>query len=465
MRIHRIILAAACCLSLTSLQAQEHNQKHGRLRDYGITPGIFEPGQWNAITDVPGVTVGHVTLIGNDMRTGVTAIVPHQGNLFTQKTPAAVYVGNGFGKLSGTTQVRELGNIEVPVILTNTLSVAQGIEGVIDYTIARNPWCMSVNAVVGETNDCGLNNIQKRFVKAKHVVKAIESAQSGPVEEGPVGAGAGTVCFGFKGGIGTSSRVLPAAYGGYTVGVLVQTNYGGVLEIDGVKVGEALGHYSFKNAVEKDRAAKAQAAEQAVAGSCCQDAAEGRMLADAGKGADGRMLADAEMQKADSRMLADAGKTADGRMLADAEMQKADGRMLADAGKAPDGDVRLNPDGSCMMVLITDAPVDARNLERMAKRVMMGMAKTGGIASNGSGDYVIALSVCPENLIDESKPFYTPVLLQNEAMSPLFEAAIEATEEALWNSLFAGYDCKDRNGNTVRALPVDEVVKLLKARE
>lgn len=404
MRIHRIILAAACCFSLTSLQAQEHNQRHGRLRDYGITPGIFEPGQWNAITDVPGVTVGHVTLIGNDMRTGVTAIVPHQGNLFTQKTPAAVYVGNGFGKLSGTTQVRELGNIEVPVILTNTLSVAQGIEGVIDYTIARNPWCMSVNAVVGETNDCGLNNIQKRFVKAKHVVKAIESAQSGPVEEGPVGAGAGTVCFGFKGGIGTSSRVLPAAYGGYTVGVLVQTNYGGVLEIDGVKVGEALGHYSFKNAVEKDRAAKAKAAEQAQ-------------------------------------------------------------EPAADAGKAADGDVRLNPDGSCMMVLITDAPVDARNLERMAKRVMMGMAKTGGIASNGSGDYVIALSVCPENLIDESKPFYTPVLLQNEAMSPLFEAAIEATEEALWNSLFAGYDCKDRNGNTVPALPVDEVVKLLKARE
>ena len=447
MRIHRIILAAACCLSLTSLQAQEHNQKHGRLRDYGITPGIFEPGQWNAITDVPGVTVGHVTLIGNDMRTGVTAIVPHQGNLFTQKTPAAVYVGNGFGKLSGTTQVRELGNIEVPVILTNTLSVAQGIEGVIDYTIARNPWCMSVNAVVGETNDCGLNNIQKRFVKAKHVVKAIESAKSGPVEEGPVGAGAGTVCFGFKGGIGTSSRVLPAAYGGYTVGVLVQTNYGGVLEIDGVKVGEALGQYSFKHAVEKDRAAKAKAAEQAVAGSCCQDAAEGRMLADAGK------AADAGCQDA-----------AEGRMLADAEMQKADSRM-ADAGKTADGDVRLNPDGSCMMVLITDAPVDARNLERMAKRVMMGMAKTGGIASNGSGDYVIALSVCPENLIDESKPFYTPVLLQNEAMSPLFEAAIEATEEALWNSLFAGYDCKDRNGNTVPALPVDEVVKLLKARE
>ena len=441
MDIRHHIIAAACCLSLTSLQAQEHNQKHGRLRDYGITPGIFETGQWNAITDVPGVTVGHVTLIGKDMRTGVTAIVPHQGNLFRQKTPAAVYVGNGFGKLSGTTQVRELGNIEVPVILTNTLSVAQGIEGVIDYTIKNNPTCCSVNAVVGETNDSGLNNIQKRFVKAKHVVEAIENAKSGPVEEGPVGAGAGTVCFGFKGGIGTSSRVLPAVYGGYTVGVLVQSNYGGVLEIDGVKVGEALGQYSFKHAVEKERAARAKVAEQA------QEPA-----ADAGKAADGRMLADA-------------GKVADGRMLADAEMQKADSRMLADAGKAADGDVRLNPDGSCMMVLITDAPVDARNLERMAKRVMMGMAKTGGIASNGSGDYVIALSVCPENLIDESKPFYTPVLLQNEAMSPLFEAAIEATEEALWNSLFAGYDCKDRNGNTVPALPVDEVVKLLKARE
>lgn len=428
MDIRHHIIAAACCLSLTSIQVAR--QGHGRLRDYGITPGIFETGQWNAITDVPGVTVGHVTLIGKDMRTGVTAIVPHQGNLFRQKTPAAVYVGNGFGKLSGTTQVRELGNIEVPVILTNTLSVAQGIEGVIDYTIKNNPTCCSVNAVVGETNDSGLNNIQKRFVKAKHVVEAIENAKSGPVEEGPVGAGAGTVCFGFKGGIGTSSRVLPAVYGGYTVGVLVQSNYGGVLEIDGVKVGEALGQYSFKHAVEQEREARAKAdaeAEQAVADdgkaadACCHDAADGSILADAGK--------------------------------------------VVDAGLAADGDVRLNPDGSCMMVLITDAPVDARNLERMAKRVMMGMAKTGGIASNGSGDYVIALSVCPENLIDESKPFYTPVLLQNEAMSPLFEAAIEATEEALWNSLFAGYDCKDRNGNTVRALPVDEVVKLLKAVE
>ncbi len=422
MKIRSIILAAACCLTLSSLQA--YGQEHGRLRDYGITPGIFEPGQWNAITDVPGVTVGHVTLIGKDMRTGVTAIVPHQGNLFREKTPAAVYVGNGFGKLSGTTQVRELGNIEVPIILTNTLSVAQGIEGVIDYTIKNNPTCCSVNAVVGETNDSGLNNIQKRFVKAKHVVEAIENAKSGPVEEGPVGAGAGTVCFGFKGGIGTSSRVLPAAYGGYTVGVLVQTNYGGVLEIDGVKVGEALGQYSFKNAVEKDRAAKAQAAAQAAA-----DGGQDTVLA-----------------------------AADGGQAAPRGGQDA---VLA----AADGDVRLNPDGSCMMVLITDAPVDARNLERMAKRVMMGMAKTGGIASNGSGDYVIALSVCPENLIDESKPVYTPVLLQNEAMSPLFEAAIEATEEALWNSLFAGYDCKDRNGNTVRALPVDEVVKLLKARK
>ena len=412
---HQILaLAALCCLAFSPLPAQElsGNQPHGRLRDYGITPGIFEPGQWNAITDVPGVTVGHVTLIGKDMRTGVTAIVPHQGNLFRQKTPAAVYVGNGFGKLCGTTQVRELGNIEVPVILTNTLSVAQGIEGVIDYTLKHNPGCCSVNAVVGETNDSGLNNIQKRYVKAKHVVEAIEKASGGPVEEGPVGAGTGTVCFGFKGGIGTSSRVLPSAYGGYTVGVLVQTNYGGVLEIDGVRVGEALGQYSFKNAVESDLAAAASAV--------CTADGDGCSAGDAG----------------------------------------CDAALLAEAGE-----VKLNPDGSCMMVLITDAPLDARNLERMAKRVMMGMAKTGGIASNGSGDYVIALSVCPDNLIDESKPFYTPVLLQNEAMSPLFEAAIEATEEALWNSLFAGKDCKDRQGNTIKALPVEEVVSLLKQRK
>ena len=355
-----MIVAALAALG-TGTFAQTPNR--GRIRDFGIEPGVYQPGKYNAITDVPGVRVGQVTLVeGDDVRTGVTAIVPHEGNVFRLKCPAAVYVGNGFGKLAGVTQVRELGNIETPVILTNTLSVAQGIEGVIDYTLSQpgNEGVGSVNAVVGETNDGHLNDIRGRHVKAAHVVEAIMSAKGGPVEEGCVGAGTGTVCFGWKGGIGTSSRVLPAGLGGYTVGVLVQSNYGGVLEIDGVKVGQMLDH--------------------------------------------------------------------------------------------------LNADGSCMMVVFTDAPLDARNLERLAKRAFMGMAKTGGIASNGSGDYVIAVSVNKDNLIDGRTDFYRPVLLHNDAMSPLFQATIEATSEALWNSLFMAKDTKGRDGHFVPALPLGPVL-------
>lgn len=355
----------------------------GRIRDYGIEPGIFRPGAYNAITDVPGVKVGQVTLIeGDDIRTGVTAIVPHEGNLFRKKCPAAVYVGNGFGKLAGVTQIRELGNIETPIVLTNTLSVAQGIEGVLSYSlnVKGNENVRSVNAVVGETNDGQLNDIRGRHVTADDVVKAILSAKTGPVEEGCVGAGTGTICFGWKGGIGTSSRILPKELGGYTVGVLVQTNYGGILEIDGAPVGRRLGQYSFKKSVENP-------------------------------------------------------------------------------------DYQLNPDGSCMMVVLTDAPLDARNLERLAKRAIMGLAKTGGIASNGSGDYVIAVSVYPENLIDESTEKYYPTLLHNDAMSPLFEATIEATAEALWNSLFMATDMTGRGGLTVEALPIPSVLEVLNKTE
>lgn len=367
------ILLSVLCLSFSISCFSE-----GRLRDYGICPGIFQPGEYNAITDVPGVRVGHVTIEkGEEFHTGVTAILPHEGNLFQRKCPAAVFVGNGFGKMAGVTQIQELGNIETPVVLTNTLSVAQGIEGIITYTLKQkgNEKVRSLNAVVGETNDGKLNNIRARIVTQKHVLEAISRAKSGPVEEGPVGAGTGTVCFGFKGGIGTSSRVLPASLGGYTVGVLVQSNYGGILEINGVQVGRALGEYSYKNNVESED--------------------------------------------------------------------------------------QNNPDGSCMMVLITNAPVDARNLERLAKRVFMGLAKTGSFASNGSGDYVIAISNYPDNLINENTPMYYPTLLHNNDMSPLFEAAVEATEEALWNSLFAGKDVKGYR-TTIKALPVPEVVELLK---
>ncbi len=372
------LLVSICLLALcVGVVAQENGR--GRIRDFGIEPGIFKPGEYNAITDVPGVKVGQVTLIeGEDVRTGVTAIVPHEGNVFRKKCPAAVYVGNGFGKLAGVTQIRELGNIETPIVLTNTLSVAQGIEGVLNYSlnVKGNENVRSVNAVVGETNDGQLNDIRGRHVTADHVVKAILSAKSGPVEEGCVGAGTGTVCFGWKGGIGTSSRVLPKDLGGYTVGVLVQTNYGGILEIDGGPVGRRLGQYSFKKSVENP-------------------------------------------------------------------------------------DYQLNPDGSCMMVVFTDAPLDARNLERMAKRAMLGLAKTGGIASNGSGDYVIAVSVAPENLIDESTDKYYPTLLHNDAMSPLFEATIEACAEALWNSLFMATDMTGRGGLTVEALPIPSVLEVL----
>ena len=369
-----VVLLASC------LAAAAQPEGRGRIRDFGIEPGIFKTGPYNAITDVPGVRVGQVTLLeGNDVRTGVTAIVPHDGNLFRLKCPAAVWVGNGFGKLAGVTQIRELGNIETPVVLTNTLSVAQGIEGVLSYTLSQkgNETVRSVNAVVGETNDGQLNDIRGRHVRADDVVKAIVSAKGGPVEEGCVGAGTGTVCFGWKGGIGTSSRVLPADLGGFTVGVLVQANYGGVLEIDGAPDGRRLGQYSFRQSVENQ-------------------------------------------------------------------------------------DVLMSPDGSCMIVVFTDAPLDARNLERLASRAMMGIARTGGIASNGSGDYVIAVSVCPENLIDERTERYYPTLLHNDAMSPLFEAVIEATAEAVWNALFMATDMKGRDGNFVPALPIEGALQAMK---
>lgn len=374
----KFLLCTALIFSLFILHTQELQAQKKRMRDYGIKTGIFKTGEYNAITDVPGVTVGHVTKIeGEDMRTGVTAIVPHQGNIFRNKIPAAIYAGNGFGKLAGVTQVQELGNIETPIVLTNTLNVAEGISGLVEYTLAQpgNENVRSVNAVVGETNDGGLNNIRARYVTKDDVLKALSAAKSGPVAEGCVGAGVGTVSFGFKAGIGTSSRVLPKSLGGYTVGVLVQSNYGGVLEIAGVQIGQLLEHYQFQKNVMQDA------------------------------------------------------------------------------------------DGSCMMVVITDAPVDARNLERMAKRAMMGLAKTGGIASNGSGDYVIAMSVCPDNLINESTKIYTPQLLHNDDMSALFLATIEATSEALWNALFAAEDIKGYKGKEVKALPIEKVVEYIKAAE
>ena len=353
-----------------------HTQEKKRLRDYGVKIGVLETGRNNAITDVSGVLVGHRTLIqGDDVRTGVTAILPHADNIFQSKVPAAVFVGNGFGKLAGTTQVQELGNIESPIILTNTLSVAAGLEGCIDYTFSfpENRNVMSVNGIVGETNDGGLNNIRARKVTKDDVWQAIQAARSGAVAEGNVGAGTGTVAFGFKGGIGTASRVLPPSLGGYTVGVLVQSNFGGVLEINGVPAGVELGQYSYKNQIEK-------------------------------------------------------------------------------------------ADGSIMMVVATDAPLDSRNLQRLAKRAFMGLAKTGGIASNGSGDYIIAFSTHTSLRIPHSSAdkFDTMVVLRNDDVSPLFLAVIEATEEAILNSLFAAETITGMGGRTVQALPVDRTIAILK---
>ena len=345
------------------------------VREHGIAPGVLQPGPLNAITDVPGVAVGHATLVrGADVRTGVTAILPHGGNLFQDKVPAAVHVGNGFGKLAGSTQVEELGTLETPIVLTNTLSVAAAVEALVDHAFAfeANHDVRSVNAVVGETNDGHLNDIRGRHVTREDVLAAIDSARGGPVAQGNVGAGTGTVAFGFKGGIGTSSRALPGALGGYTVGVLAQANFGGVLTVDGVPVGEHLGqHY------------------------------------------------------------------------------------LSDALNDP-------ADGSCMIIVATDAPLDARNLERMARRAMLGLARTGGIASNGSGDYVIAFSSNASVRIphEAAGTLQEAAVLRNDAMSPLFGATIEATEEAILNALFHAETMTGRAGHTVEALPIERVLDL-----
>lgn len=354
-----------------------NSQDRQRAREFGIHIGVLPTGNANAITDVAGVKVGHVTLsTGSNVRTGVTAILPHSGNLFQQKVPAAIFIGNGFGKLAGVTQVEELGNLETPVILTNTLAVGTAVEAVVAYTLQQqgNELVQSVNAVVGETNDGYLNDIRSFPVKKSDVVAAIRNAAAGSVQEGSVGAGTGTVCFGFKGGIGTSSRKLPQNQGGYTVGVLVQSNFGGVLQINGAPVGKELKKFYLSD-------------------------------------------------------------------------------QLNDT-----------PDGSCMIVVATDAPMDARNLKRMAQRALLGLGKTGGIGSNGSGDYVIAFSTdstlrVPFNPTGRTQ---TSILLSNDAMSPLFLAVIEATEEAIINSLCKAQSATGVSNHRIDALPMDRVIPILK---
>ncbi|MBI4539846.1 MAG: P1 family peptidase [Gemmatimonadetes bacterium] len=359
-----------------------------RARDLGIVVGVFPPGKHNAITDVAGVRVGHATVIeGDSVRTGVTAIVPHGGNVFLERVPAAIYVGNGFGKLLGVTQVRELGELETPILLTCTLCVWKAASAMVEYLLAQPGMeeVPSINPVVGETNDGGLSDIRSQPIRREQVRAALEGAHSGPVEEGSVGAGTGTRAFGWKGGIGTSSRRLPAALGGYVAGVLVQSNFGGILTINGAPVGRELGRFAF------------------------QESADGR------------------------------------------RSQQDDGQ------------------GSIMMVVATDAPLSPGNLERLAKRAILGLARTGSFAGNGSGDYVIAFSTAgsvrrgPSGFAD--RPAEKPRSIEdvlNDAISPLFEAVVEATEEAIYNSLFRATTVTGYQGRMAEALPVAETLEILR---
>ena len=349
-----------------------------RPRELGISFGILPTGKNNAITDVEGVKVGQVTLIDDQkgMRTGVTAIVPHTDNIFKHKVPAGIFLGNAFGKMVGYPQVKELGNIETPIVLTNTLNLAAAIDGIIDYVFSfeDNNDVKSINCMVGETNDGTINNIRERFVTREDVFKAITEAKSGPVEEGGVGAGTGTKAFNFKGGIGTASRRLPDNMGGYTVGVLVQSNFGGLLNINGVEVGKALGGYPYQKEIE-------------------------------------------------------------------------------------------SADGSIMMIVATDAPLEARNLERVAKRAFMGLAKSGGVASNGSGDFVIAFSTNKDMRVEHKASALTKQqmsVVRNDDMTPIFMATIEATEEAIINSLFAAHDTPTYDGRVIKALPLDKVMEMMR---
>lgn len=381
--INKLFAAAAILLISSDAFSQSTTSKaRPRASDLGLKVGILPTGPLNAITDVAGVEVGHTTIIrGDDIRTGVTAILPHSGNLYRDKVPGAIFTGNGFGKLAGSTQVDEMGEIETPILLTSTTSVPRAADSLISYMLALpgNEDVVSINPVVGETNDGYLNDIRGRHITPEDVFAAIKNAKGGPVEEGTVGGGTGTVAFGWKGGIGTSSRRVPPKLGGYTVGVLVQTNFGGVLTINGSPVGQKLGQYYLRK----------------------------------------------ELQQQGSE---------------------------TDRGN-----------GSCMIVVATDAPLDSRNLKRLAARALLGMARTGSAASNGSGDYAIAFSTAAQMRIrtEEGTRTRQVEVMANDAMSPLFLASIEATEEAIYNSMFRATTTTG-HGHTVEALPIDKTTDILR---
>jgi D-aminopeptidase len=382
--MHKALLAVLIALQIPAALSARQPERP-RARDLGIVVGILPPGPLDAITDVAGVEVGQTSIIrGANIRTGVTAILPHPGNMFQDKVPGAVFVGNAFGKLIGSTQVEELGDIETPILLTSTLSTGRVADDLVTYMLSLpgNQDVKSINPVVGETNDGHLNDIQARAITPEDVFNAIRNAKGGPVEEGDVGAGTGTMAFGFKGGIGTASRRLPASLGGYTVGVLVQSNFGGILRILGAPVGRELGQYYLKDKLEP--------------------------------------------------------------------------------GTQSSLGIRDTADGSIMMIVATDAPLGARNLRRLAARTMMGLARTGAAGSNGSGDYAIAFSTAPEVRIRPTTALTRQLTeVTNQAMSPLFLATIEATEEAIYNSLFKATTMTG-NGVTVKALPIPATLKILR---
>ncbi len=370
-------LSVLTLLCVTPL-ALAQSDSRPRAREAGVVVGVFQPGELNAITDVDGVRVGHTTVIeGDDIRTGVTAIIPAPGNLYTHPIPAWIYTGNGYGKMVGETQVREFGEIETPILLTCTLCVWSAANALKQWMYEQPGMGEhTLNPIVGETNDARVNNMWADPIQKEEVYAALNSASAGPVQEGSVGAGTGTQAFGWKGGIGTSSRVLPAQLGGYTVGVLVQTNYGGALSINGAPVGRELGSYAYRDFLEP----------------------------------------------------------------------------VADTDKE---------DGSIMMVVATDAPLTARNLDRVARRAMMGLARTGSFASNGSGDYVIAFSTNPN--VRKPRVSEVPVPLEvlvNESMTPLFAATAEATEEAIYNAIFKATTISSSRGE-LRAIPLEDLMRVL----
>lgn len=390
-----LLVLAAVLGATRSVQAEQMPEPRVRARALGVAPGVFTPGGFNAITDVEGVRIGQVTLRkGDNIRTGITAILPHPGNAYLSRVPAAVHVGNGFGKFIGSTQVDELGELETPILLTCTLCVWKAADAMADWMLQQPGMdkVRSINPVVGETNDGGLNDIRARPIDAADVRSALQQAKPGPVQEGSVGAGTGTVAFGWKGGIGTSSRKLPASLGGWTVGVLVQSNYGGVLQVQGAPVGEALGQYAFKDAVTMTTA------------------------------------------PVDAKT-----------MVAYAPTNPADDRG----------------DGSVIVIIATDAPLSDRNLRRLASRAMMGLGRTGSSASNGSGDYALAFSTATQVRRAFDAPRLQTDELANEQMSGLFQASVDAVEEAVYNSLFMA-STETGNGRTVHAIPLDKLRAVLR---